>query len=191
MECPSCRVPTPDTQPFSARCGANLQAAHESGDAATRPAPHPPDALESGTTFAGRYQIIEELGCGGMGRVYKVISQEVHARIALKLIRPEIACDQPAIDRFRHELLPPGPDCRAAGRQRPGEGTVPEVPRTLEGRRPRPSRGRRRAETDCRVNGGRRALAAARAEADVVNDTVVFVFNGFDELRRVVPRSTQ
>jgi hypothetical protein len=41
------------------------------------------------------------------------------------------------------------------------------------------------------VNGGRRALAAARAEADVVNDTVVFVFNGFDELRRVVPRSTR
>jgi len=64
----------------------------------------PPDTLDTGTTFAGRYQIIEELGHGGMGRVYKVIDQEVHAKVALKLIRPEIAADQPTIDRFRQEL---------------------------------------------------------------------------------------
>jgi len=30
-------------------------------------APHVSDILETGTTFAGRYQIIEELGRGGMG----------------------------------------------------------------------------------------------------------------------------
>jgi len=104
MECPTCRVPTSDTQSFCARCGSSLQAADPSGDVSTRMAPYSPDALETGTTFAGRYQIIEELGRGGMGRVYKVVDKEVHARVALKLIRPEIAFDQATIDRFRQEL---------------------------------------------------------------------------------------
>ena len=108
MECPSCRAPNPDSQPFCARCGIKLQAADpadSAGDASTRMALRPSaDALETGTTFAGRYQIIEELGRGGMGRVYKVVDQEVHAKVALKLIRPDIASDQPTIDRFRQEL---------------------------------------------------------------------------------------
>jgi len=105
MTCPSCRAPNPDAQPFCAQCGASLPAADASGDAATRTAERPPpDALDTGTTFASRYQIIEELGRGGMGRVYKVIDKEVHAKVALKLIRPEIAADQPTIDRFRQEL---------------------------------------------------------------------------------------
>jgi serine/threonine-protein kinase len=104
MTCPSCRAPNPDAQPCCAQCGARLPSRDASDDAATRTAPHAPDALDTGTTFAGRYQIIEELGRGGMGRVYKVIDQEVHAKVALKLIRPEIAADQPTIDRFRQEL---------------------------------------------------------------------------------------
>jgi len=54
--------------------------------------------------FAGRYQIIEELGKGGMGKVYKVFDKEVNAKVALKLIKPEIAADNKTIDRFRNEL---------------------------------------------------------------------------------------
>jgi hypothetical protein len=61
MDCPRCRAPNPETQSFCARCGSSLPAADPAGDATTRPAPHPPDALESGTAFAGRYQIIDEL----------------------------------------------------------------------------------------------------------------------------------
>ena len=110
MDCPKCGASTPDTQSFCGKCGANLQPAPAAGDAAdasdasTRFAAYTPEALESGTTFAGRYQIIEELGRGGMGRVYKVIDNEVHAKVALKLIRPEIAYDQATIERFRQEL---------------------------------------------------------------------------------------
>jgi len=64
----------------------------------------PTDELTTGTTFAGRYQIIEELGEGGMGRVYKALDSEIDEKVALKLIRPEIAADDKAVKRFRKEL---------------------------------------------------------------------------------------
>ena len=64
----------------------------------------PVEALAPGTTFAGRYQVIEELGIGGMGRVYKVQDLEVGERIALKLLRAEIAARGDMIRRFREEL---------------------------------------------------------------------------------------
>jgi serine/threonine-protein kinase len=49
--------------------------------------------LTRGSTFARRYDIIEELGKGGMGRVYRVFDKKIDEEIALKLIRPEIAAD--------------------------------------------------------------------------------------------------
>ena len=60
--------------------------------------------LTTGSTFAGRYQIVEELGKGGMGRVYKVLDQETNEKIAIKLIKPEISTDKKTIERFRNEL---------------------------------------------------------------------------------------
>ena len=104
MDCPRCQAPNPDTQSFCGQCGTGLQPDISAAGDVTRPSTQPRDELETGSTFAGRYQIIEELGRGGMGRVYKVIDKEVHAKIALKLIRPEIASDRATIDRFRNEL---------------------------------------------------------------------------------------
>jgi serine/threonine protein kinase/tetratricopeptide (TPR) repeat protein len=115
MNCPSCRAPNPETQAFCGECGSTLVSADASrghdrgpvnadGDATTGASFHPRDELETGTTFAGRYQIVEELGHGGMGRVYKVIDKEVRAKVALKLIRPDIAADHATIERFRQEL---------------------------------------------------------------------------------------
>ena len=45
-------------------------------------------------SVAGSYQIIEELGKGGMGPVYKVFDTEINEKTALKLIKPEIATDK-------------------------------------------------------------------------------------------------
>jgi len=64
----------------------------------------PREELTTGITFAERYQIIEELGKGGMGRVYKAVDKEIEAKAALKLIKPEIAADVKTIERFRNEL---------------------------------------------------------------------------------------
>jgi serine/threonine protein kinase len=64
----------------------------------------PATMLDRGTTFARRYEIIEELGKGGMGRVYKVFDKKIKEVVALKLIRPEISADENTIERFNNEL---------------------------------------------------------------------------------------
>jgi eukaryotic-like serine/threonine-protein kinase len=60
--------------------------------------------LTRGTLFARRFEVIEELGKGGMGKVYRVFDKKVEEEVALKLVKPEIAADREVIDRFRSEL---------------------------------------------------------------------------------------
>lgn len=64
----------------------------------------PREELTIGSIFAERYQIIEELGRGGMGSVYKALDKELGEKVALKLLKPEIAADYRIIERFRNEL---------------------------------------------------------------------------------------
>jgi serine/threonine protein kinase/tetratricopeptide (TPR) repeat protein len=60
--------------------------------------------LERGTTFAGRYEVIEFLGSGGMGKVYRVEDTKTKEELALKLLKPGIASDRRTIERFSNEL---------------------------------------------------------------------------------------
>jgi serine/threonine protein kinase/Tfp pilus assembly protein PilF len=60
--------------------------------------------LTIGSTFAERYQVIEELGKGGMGKVYKVLDTKIDEKIALKLLNLEFAPGDKTLDRFRNEL---------------------------------------------------------------------------------------
>jgi len=60
--------------------------------------------MSRGTIIADRYEVIEELGRGGMGTVYKVFDKKIKEKIALKLIRPEIALNEQTIERFQNEL---------------------------------------------------------------------------------------
>jgi len=57
-----------------------------------------------GSLFAERYEILEELGKGGMGEVYKVRDQKLAEVMALKVLKPEIAADRDMIERFKNEL---------------------------------------------------------------------------------------
>jgi len=101
-ECPKCQTNNPDSVKFCGECGTQLPSLE--GIDVTETLETPKEELATGSTFAGRYQIIEELGKGGMGRVYKVLDKETKERIALKLIKPEIASDRKTIDRFKNEL---------------------------------------------------------------------------------------
>ena len=61
--------------------------------------------LQPGDVLGGRFEILELLGEGGMGTVYKAIDREVDHVVALKLIRPEMAVHPAILARFKQELL--------------------------------------------------------------------------------------
>jgi serine/threonine protein kinase/Tol biopolymer transport system component len=104
VKCPKCRLDNPDTSRFCAECGTELQQAKNIDIYATETLEILKGELTPGSTFAGRYQVIEELGKGGMGKVYKVFDREINAKVALKLLKPEIVTDKNTIERFRNEL---------------------------------------------------------------------------------------
>jgi len=55
-------------------------------------------------TLASRYDILDALGDGGMGMVYRVRDRETNEILALKLLRPEIARDPVMLERFKNEI---------------------------------------------------------------------------------------
>jgi len=104
MKCPSCQTENHADSKFCKECATPLPSRKISDVLLTETLKQPVRELAAGTTFAGRYQIIEELGKGGMGRVYKALDTKVKEKVALKLIRPEIAIDRETLDRFGNEL---------------------------------------------------------------------------------------
>jgi serine/threonine protein kinase/tetratricopeptide (TPR) repeat protein len=104
MKCPKCNFENPADTKFCGECAAPLQPSEEISAPLTETLETPKEELTTGSTFAGRYQIIEELGKGGMGKVYKAQDTEIKEKVALKLIKPEIAADEKTIERFRNEL---------------------------------------------------------------------------------------
>ena len=102
--CPACHAANPESVKFCGECGTPLPPAKKSIPVATETLRTPVQELATGATFAGRYQVIEELGHGGMGRVYRVLDKKLNEEVALKLIKSEIASDRETIERFSNEL---------------------------------------------------------------------------------------
>ena len=104
MRCPKCLFENPAGANFCNQCATQLFASDEDRASHNGDTREIRTELAAGSVFAGRYQVIEELGRGGMGKVYKVYDREINEKIALKLLRPEIAGDERVIERFRDEL---------------------------------------------------------------------------------------
>ncbi len=104
MKCPKCHFENPDDIRFCGKCGMQLLSPEEVSDSYKETIQVAKRELTIGSSFAQRYQVIEELGKGGMGKVYKVLDKELGEKVALKLLNPEIAADGKTIERFRNEL---------------------------------------------------------------------------------------
>ena len=104
MKCPKCKIENSNKSKYCANCGEKLIPTGEVNPSPTRTLFTVFKDLAIGSTFADRYQVIEELGLGGMGRVYKVLDKTVDERVALKLLNPDIAAQPQTIERFQNEL---------------------------------------------------------------------------------------
>jgi serine/threonine-protein kinase len=113
VTCVRCGAETPSDAVLCPRCGGETTHGPH-----TRTLPHVDTAatgpvrlsarsgvlFEPGQAFGDRYTIVEEIGAGGMGQVYKAIDRRLGKTVALKLIRRETAAQHEALERFRREL---------------------------------------------------------------------------------------
>jgi serine/threonine-protein kinase len=62
------------------------------------------EAALAGDTLAGRFDILELVGVGGMGAVYRARDRELDEVVALKVIKRSLAAIPAVVERFRQEV---------------------------------------------------------------------------------------
>ncbi len=118
-QCPKCKIENTKDSVFCKKCGTQLKPSHEIS--ITRTILKPSDELAIGSTFAGKYNIIAEIGRGGMGVVYKAEDLKLKRFVAIKLLPSELAKDEEAKERFIREAQ------AAAALSHPNICTIHEV----------------------------------------------------------------
>src|SRR5271156_6766003 len=127
MECPQCHTANPPSAERCTKCNTPFEfdgATMAAGPHVSRPASEVGKAwsvaaatpvtgglaasgtsLAPGTILGTRYEILQLLGQGGMGAVYKARDRELDRFLALKVIRPELAVHPDILHRFKQELI--------------------------------------------------------------------------------------
>ena len=96
--CPLCGRLYPDDAGFCPVDGAQLTSATQ--------VPVLADDQDSriGQLLCNRYQVRRVVADGGMGRVYEALDMQARRNVALKVLHPDVANDQVAVERFKREF---------------------------------------------------------------------------------------
>jgi len=65
----------------------------------------PHGEIVAGTVLRGKYEVLGELGAGGMATVYKVRHKAFHELAAVKVVHPQFMHDPDFVKRFRNEAV--------------------------------------------------------------------------------------
>jgi eukaryotic-like serine/threonine-protein kinase len=104
VTCPKCLTENTQDSRFCKTCAKSLPGTPDTGATLTQTLTRPIQELSPGALFAGRYQIIEDLGQGGMGHVFKALDARTGEKIAVKVLRSGLEADGRSLERFSHEL---------------------------------------------------------------------------------------
>lgn len=100
--CPKCKSENPETQSFCGDCGTQLGNSQEIPEV-TKTFETPFPQFSPGKSLAGRYEIIKELGKGGMGEVYLAEDTNLKRQVAIKVLPRQFALDKERLARFERE----------------------------------------------------------------------------------------
>ncbi|MBK7861315.1 MAG: protein kinase [Archangiaceae bacterium] len=95
LVCSACGKALDGEPNFCPACGADMRGLTPTSDTLSGPL--------SGKIIDGRYRILEKIGEGGMGSVFKVEHVRMEKVLALKVLRPDGARDKGLLSRFRQE----------------------------------------------------------------------------------------
>jgi TolB-like protein/Tfp pilus assembly protein PilF/predicted Ser/Thr protein kinase len=100
MKCPRCHSENNDNSRFCSNCAAPLGQGGLQGASLTKTLETPVQVLKTGSLVAGKYKIIEEIGQGGMGIVYKADDVKLKRCVALKFLPPHLINSPELRERF-------------------------------------------------------------------------------------------
>src|ERR1044072_9738065 len=105
--CVQCGEQYDDNTRFCTRDGQNLEhiSEHKPSSIAETVVrgKEPPAGARIGRVIAGRYRLLEKIGQGGMGAVYKGQHIKINRLTAIKLLTSELVSNQEFIARFQRE----------------------------------------------------------------------------------------